>query len=280
MSTELTHSQVLELLPAYALGALEPEELLAVDDYMRQHPELRDRLHALEAAGAQLAYSVPDVPLPAQAKQRVLTQARADLAAAADPHTTAKPVITAAEPRHQRTPEAGRRPLLARLTSWAALGGAAVAIMLALYAGRVQAQLNDLNQQISTMHDLVVGLREQVRANQEVIGLLADQDVQLAGTANAPGTSAEFYLAGDRGTLVAHGLAPLPATQTYQLWLVIDGQPTPFGVFQAQPGQSTVLTVAVPPSARGFAIVDVSVEPAGGSQQITKETIVLRGAVS
>jgi anti-sigma-K factor RskA len=75
-------------------------------------------------------------------------------------------------------------------------------------------------------------------------------------------------------------LEELPATQTYQFWLVIDGRPTPFGAFQTQPDTPTVLTVAVPPSARSFAIAGVSIEPAGGSQQITKETVVLRGSVS
>ena len=80
--------------------------------------------------------------------------------------------------------------------------------------------------------------------------------------------------------LVVRGLQALPPTQTYQFWLVIDGTPTPFGVFQTQPNNPTVLSVTVPPSAQSFAIADVSIEPAGGSRQITKETVVLRGSVS
>jgi anti-sigma-K factor RskA len=281
MSTELTYSQVEELLPAYALGALEPEELLAVDTYVRRHPELEARLHALEEAAAQLAYAAPDAALPPHARQRMLTRARADMAAPVSSRRTNSPAPPepAAGPQLGKPP-ARRRFSLAGLSRWAAFGAAAAAVVLALYVGQVQAQLNNLNQQISTMHDTVVALSEQVRVNQEVIALLADRGVELAGTPQAPGASAEFYLAGDKGTLVARGLAPLPAVQTYQLWLVIDGKPTPFGVFQAQAGQSAVLTVVVPPSARGFAIVDVSIEPAGGSQQITKETIVLRGQVS
>jgi anti-sigma-K factor RskA len=282
MSIELTHNQVLELLPAYALGALESDEFLAVESYLQQHPELQARLHALEAAAAQLAFAAPEARLPADARQRILARARADLAPIVPvQHTNAHPANPPRSEQRSGQPAADRRRFqLTGLSRWAALGGAAIAILLALYVGRVQAQLNELNQQISTMHDLVIGLQEQLRGNQEVIGLLVDRDVQLAGTPQAPGASADFYVSGDRGTLVARGLGPLPATQTYQLWLVIDGHPTPFGIFQAQPGQPAVLTVAVPASARGFAIVDVSIEPAGGSQQITKETIVLRGAVS
>lgn len=285
MSVDLTHTEVLELLPAYVLGVLESDEFVAVAAYLQQHPELQAQLHALESLAAQLAYAAPEAQLPADARQRLLTRARADLApTAANQHTNnaqSVPMILPRSEQRSAQPAADRRRFrLAGFSRWAAFGGAAIAILLALYVGRVQAQLNELNQQIGTMHDMVVGLQEQLRGNQEVIALLVDRDVQLAGTPQSPGASADFYLAGDRGTLVARGLGPLPATQTYQLWLVIDGTPTPFGIFQAQPGQSAVLTVAVPASARGFAIVDVSIEPAGGSQKITKETIVLRGAVS
>jgi anti-sigma-K factor RskA len=280
MSAELTHNQVLELLPAYALGALDADEFIAVAAYLQQHPELQGRLHALEAAAAQLAYTAPEARLPADAKQRLLARARAASAStSAVQHTNTQPAA-AIPPRSDRPAADSRRFRLAGLSRWAAFGGATIAILLALYVGRVQAQLNDLNQQIGAMHDLVVGLQEQLRGNQEVIALLVDRDVQLAGTPQAPGASAVFYVSGDQGTLIARGLGPLPATQTYQLWLVIDGTPTPFGIFQVQPGQPAVLTIAVPARARDFAIVDVSIEPAGGSQQITKETIVLRGTVS
>jgi anti-sigma-K factor RskA len=282
MSVELTHEKVLELLPAYALGALELDEFAAVAAYLEQHPELQARLHALEASAAQLAYAAPEAQLPADARERLLGRARADLRPIRPvQHAHAQPAIPPHTRQHWVQPAADRRRFqLTGLRRWAAFGGAAIAILLALYIGRVQAQLNELNQQISTMHDVVVGLQEQLRGNQEVIALLVDRAVQLDGTPQAPGARADFYVSGDQGTLVARGLGPLPATQTYQLWLVIDGTPKPFGIFQAQPGQPAVLTVAVPASARGFAIVDVSIEPAGGSQQITKETIVLRGAVS
>ncbi|MEZ4728543.1 MAG: hypothetical protein R3E79_15525 [Caldilineaceae bacterium] len=40
MSNGLSYEQVVELLPAYTLGALEPDELLAVEDYLEQQRAL------------------------------------------------------------------------------------------------------------------------------------------------------------------------------------------------------------------------------------------------
>src|SRR5688572_27044407 len=77
---ELSYNQVLDLLPAYALGALEPEEMLAVDAYLNQHQELLIRLRNAEEAAAHLAHAAPPVPLPATAKARLMSRVQADLA--------------------------------------------------------------------------------------------------------------------------------------------------------------------------------------------------------
>jgi anti-sigma-K factor RskA len=79
MSDELTYSEVLDKLPAYALGALEPEEMLAVDAYIQKHEQLLDRLQESEQAAVQLAYLAPTVPLPSDAKERLMQRVRADL---------------------------------------------------------------------------------------------------------------------------------------------------------------------------------------------------------
>jgi anti-sigma-K factor RskA len=103
----------------------------------------------------------------------------------------------------------------------------------------------------------------------------------LGGTALAPGAQGAFYLSDDEGVVVLSGLEPLPADQTYQLWLVPpDGTPTSVGLLPVETGGLYTLTVAVPAELRNFAIVDVSIEQAGGSPAITKEAIVLRGVLN
>ncbi|MFN8487333.1 MAG: anti-sigma factor [Caldilineaceae bacterium] len=76
----LSDAEVNELLPGFVLGALEPDEMLAVAEYVNQHQELQARVAELEAATAQLAYTAPYAPLPARAKQQLLQRAQADAA--------------------------------------------------------------------------------------------------------------------------------------------------------------------------------------------------------
>lgn len=75
----LTRDEVLAALPGYVLDALEPDEKAAVEDYLRRHPELSDRVRDLDAAGAALAEAAPIHPLPETAKQRVMARVRADV---------------------------------------------------------------------------------------------------------------------------------------------------------------------------------------------------------
>ncbi|MBK9033006.1 MAG: cupin domain-containing protein [Myxococcales bacterium] len=66
-----------DLLPLYALGALDDDEVRAVDRALATEPALRDELAALELATAELATALPGVaPSPA---------VRARLLAAAEP---------------------------------------------------------------------------------------------------------------------------------------------------------------------------------------------------
>jgi anti-sigma-K factor RskA len=298
------------LLPAYVLGALDPNEMLAIDRYVQNDPMLLARVYELEQAASQLAHVAPSAPLPAAARERLLGRVQKDLkrpSSSADMRTTIQlPIEELNRPAHADTPTARpvpampparpperlRRDALAdwrsRLQQWlaglsrrAVLGATVAALLIGIYVGQLQIQLNRMSRELATIHSTVVTLEERAQENQQLLALLADRDVRLAGTSIAPqGASAAFYVQGDKGVLVVRGLEALPATQTYQFWLVIDGTPTPFGVFQAQPNQPTLLSVALPQSAQGFAIADVSIEPAGGSQQITKETVVLRGSVS
>ena len=76
----LTYDEVLELLPAYVLEALEPEEMLAVDDYINAHRTLLQRVDDSEQAVMFLAETAPAYPLPATVKTSLMARVEADLA--------------------------------------------------------------------------------------------------------------------------------------------------------------------------------------------------------
>ena len=165
MDTELTHNQVLELLPAYALGALEPEEMLAVDGYLNKNRTLLDRLHQAELVAAQMAHAVPDVPLPATAKNRLMARVRADLAtqnvAEMEASMTPQPAEpTWSGPQKRVTPPARSAGWLADLrrvfspiNGWAVATGCALValVVVSLYMSQVQAQLRQVNAQLDTV---------------------------------------------------------------------------------------------------------------------------------
>ncbi|MBI1880308.1 MAG: anti-sigma factor [Chloroflexi bacterium] len=344
MNAKLTYDQVLELLPAYVLGALEPEEMLAVDAYIQNNWLLLERLHQAELAAAQMAHAAPDAPLPTDTKEKLLARVHADLAtpAAVEPGVNVAP-----QPAELTRPAARKSAPAPNLSGgwwtglqlvfrsgklWAVATGCAVVALLGVifYLNQTQAQLRQVTAQLDTLGNKVsqlqqtnqnlqqqllasqgqmdqasadlntlktqvaqlqaantqlqqanATLQQQTQTDQELLALIAtvnpERTVQLPGTEEAPAASGTFYLGDDnQGLLVLSGLKPLPAEQTYELWLIPpEGQPEPAGLLAVKTDSPTWLTVSVPPEAQNFAAVGVSVEPAGGSPAPTGPIVLL-----
>ncbi len=287
MSAISNRSDVLELLPLYVLGALEPDEMVQVDAWVRRDQEVATRARELDQATAQLAYAAPDVSLPLDAKPRLLARVRADLDFSqleSIPLPAARPEPKRPRALDTRPPEPTRRKWFGRLEPWALAAGLAalLALLFALNLAQLQTQVALLQTQVAELGVANARLEEQLRLTQSQLAFYAgvDRTVVMQGTAQAPGARGVFYLKGGDGVAIVRGLTPLPSDKSYQLWLVPKGgTPTPVSLVMVQPDGTSLVSVPIPPSLREFAIVDVSIEPAGGSQNITKETIVLRGAL-
>jgi anti-sigma-K factor RskA len=78
------------------------------------------------------------------------------------------------------------------------------------------------------------------------------------------------------GTMVVTNMTSAPAGKTYEAWVIVDGKATPAGTFAA--GGKTVV-VRLRHSVPSGAIVAVTVEPMGGSQQPTARPIVTSAPV-
>lgn len=294
MSSELTYHQILELLPAYTIGALEPDEMLAVDAYLKDQQDLLSRLRQLEAATTQLAYVAPDTPLPANAKSQLMMRVQAEVA------ETSVTSVTAFQPapplRRPVAPESSLnwltrlRLTLRTFNPWAIATGCALLalILLAVYVSQLQSRLGQMSAQLDTLQTEINQLQitnnqlqQQQQADRQILALIAnttpERVLQLPGTAELPQASGIFYGSSDsQGVLVLHGLTPLPPDQTYQLWLIpADGPPESAGLLAVPAAGPTWLTVDVPSTVRNFAKVGVSLEPAGGSPVPTK--VVLLG---
>lgn len=305
MNSALDRNRVTELLPLYVIGALEAEEMLAIEAYLQQHPDWQERLAALEAVLAQIVQSVPTAPLPTDARTRLLARVQGDIASTtpvdarnAATQAGAQPPISYQHPlrrlrRRQSSPppppinspqwqRMGRATGVARL-GW--LAGAFSLLLTFLLLGLTllqQSRITALSAEVVRLRELNQQIEQQLEGQTQQLALFlaAERNVALVGTALAPEAQGAFYLSDAEGIVVLRGLTPLPADRTYQLWLVPpNGVPTSVAILPLQTLDLVAQTVLVPPALRNFAIVDVSIEQAGGSPAITKETIVLRGTI-
>jgi anti-sigma factor RsiW len=103
-SAGLSEGAVAEMLPAYVLGALEMDEMLAVDDFLAAHPALLVRVAELEATADQLALAAPEVEAPAAAKAGLMGRVQAD--------ASVRSMLSAMETAAMET--AAARPILAQ----------------------------------------------------------------------------------------------------------------------------------------------------------------------
>jgi hypothetical protein len=295
----LTREEILELLPAFVVGALDPDEMLAVDEYLQTHPEMMARLHELEVTAATLAYAAPPQPLPKPLLSKVMKRAQASLPPKSQPLTAAPARSTAGRVAPAQLAPQQREP--AGFGAWwrtrgafalSLAGTALLALVLAfalaqtvIQVDALRRQVMALNQQIvsiqsenSLLRDQNIRLQEELDANQSQLASLAGatEAIALGGTDAAPQASGMLFVNETQGTLVLHNLSGLEPSQTYQLWLIPpDGAPVPAGLLGQAGGPVETISLQLPSTLDGVAAVGVSVEPPGGSPAPTGPIVLL-----
>lgn len=196
----------LDLLTAYALGALEPEEVARVGELLEREPELRALLSELRATADVLPTSLPDVTLPPDLRQKVL-----DRAVGRTRVPTASPI---APVRRER----GLRGWLAGLGTLAAASAVAAAIALG--------QLGTLRSELERTR---AALATQIALNKQVATVAAAAPGAVALRGN---TGSGTVLRDPSGQiLLATNLPPSATGRVYQLWSTEGATPTSIGTF-------------------------------------------------
>lgn len=289
----LTNDDIMERLPAFVVGALDPDEMLAVEEYLHIHPELMARVHELELAAARLAYAAPPQSLPKGSYSKVMSRARASL-----PPMPQVPVTSVISMPSSPIPQMMyiSRPggWWHRQGPWVIGLGLAVAALLALailYRGSL-GEINTLRAQVQGLQGQVVAIQQQntelqntntrlqseldTRQNQIASIVGATQAVALAGIGADPKAHGTLYVNGDTGTLVMNNLDNLGEDKVYQLWLIpAQGAPISAGLVGRADQPVVTLTLPLPVSMDNIAAVGVSVEPPGGSQAPTGPIVLL-----
>lgn len=230
---------VLDLLPAYALGSLEADEALQVEDHLLSCWICRRESGAFQTIAEHLSLSVPPVNPPPELKERLMRSIQGPRA----PQPVPDPV--------------SRQSWLERLLPVWGLASLALIILLGVVSLALWQRVNLL--EIATSPG---GMR--------AVPLNATGEIS-----NATG----FVLVGAdgrNGALVVDGLPPLDEAHQYQLWLVREGTNTSGAVLSTDEQNYGGTRIRAPGSLLEYSAVAVTVEPTGGSPQPTGE-VVLEG---
>jgi anti-sigma-K factor RskA len=260
-----------ELLPAYALGALDGDDLRELEEHLAGGcEECRGQLALWEGDLETLAASIAPVEPSEITRSRVLKLAGG---AASAPSTAAAPAVSP-----DRVPAPARTPawlgiaalLLLGLAVWGLVGQA----RMAREVRRLAEERDGLSRQVAALSQEVSRIRTESQRAELALQVLAApgvQSVALAGLEAAPGAAGRTYVnPRSRDALFyAFGLPALPADKTYELWFIAGGKPVPAGTFAVDPrgtGSLRVDRVVDPGQIQAWA---VTVEPRGGVPQPT-----------
>jgi anti-sigma-K factor RskA len=232
--TYYEHIPFRENIPAYALGALDAEDAVALEAHLQTCPSCRDELAAYRAMSSNLLMGLPP-QMPSKALRRRL---QGQL-------PSAKKL---AQPRLNWS--------LSHVAAWIAI--------LSLLAVNVFSVL-----QVRALQNQQAQLMDQIQNGQMALVMLSYPNTE-SFPIKQENVSGSFLLDKEynHAVLILRGLTPLANDQTYQIWLIEpNGERTSAGLIQPQ----TDLPVVSAPirstqNLANFIGVGMTVEPAGGSE--------------
>ncbi|NET34658.1 MAG: anti-sigma factor [Cyanothece sp. SIO1E1] len=251
-------SGVLEL---YVIGQLTPREMREVEKMASEYPEVKKELTAIEQTLE--AYSMKNQTAP---KPSTFDKIKSEI-------QSSNPSSDNANSKSKGLP----------LWVGVLLGVIGVILAIAFFNARQQQQMLQIENQ-----ELNIALQECETINQEqadpnrpiaILRQNGTSTILLDGTDNNPDLQAAVYFnpLTQKSYLDPFQL-PAPAAGTqYQLWALIDGQPTDMGVFVLPEDGDTFIEVPYIAEADAFAI---TLEPEGGSENPTLDAMQVIGTRS
>lgn len=231
------NAHVLDMIPAYALGSLEPEEAAQVEQHLLSCLICRDESRAFEEVTGQLSFAAPVAAPSPELKDRLMGRLQSTQA-------SSRPRV-----------EAPARSWLERLMP--AWGLASLVLVLALGA-------------------LNLSLWQRFNERQAFTSPGGMRAVPLSATDAAPEATGFVLVSadGEEGAIVVDGLPQLDESQEYQLWLFRDGERTSGALFSTDESTYGGTRIRAPLSLMEYSSVGITIEPAGGSPQPTGERVL------
>ena len=241
-----------DLIDAYALGALEPDEVALVERHLPTCDACRALLEQARAVSDGLLLAVPAATPPASLRARILSRIHEE-SASQRPATQQAPAAPATTPPDSALPERPERP------------GRMGRLLRSLFGGEAP----DI--QDSAADTL---LRELLLDPAVTIRPIPATEAASHAAARFIGTPARH-----EGIVLARGLRPLDAAHAYQVWLLRGDQPQPNSLFAVDRAGRGIGIVRAGEAVLDFDALAITSEPAGGSPSPTG-AIVLAGALT
>lgn len=254
-------NKVRELVPLYALGALEPAELIAVEEHLDRCPDCAELARADLTTTMALASLAPPAEPPASLRYRVMAAAGAPMPDQTTPPQPAPMPAPAATGWH-------------RWSGWGLGVTGAVASVSLVLAGMVLALLLDVR---SDVGELQASLQA---SNDELVELMVNQQdsglatampwgipMTLQSTEEAPRARGMLITSQDRtwGVLYSLGLEPQQDEMAYQVWFITDGLRLSGGVFSVDDTGYGEIYLRFPAELDEITGIGVTEEPMEGS---------------
>jgi hypothetical protein len=240
MGRELTPTELHELLGAYALDALDGDELIQVEEWLERSPEARDEVAALRETVALLAYGGAEAP--------PTLWSRIEESLGEEPPAFVLPLAPAPTLARSRR----RSSVALRVTAALAVASAVAAGVTAVVVSDKMSRQDDrLSQVAAGMEHASVRHAAEVAANDphaRHVQLVSDDESMSADVAVMPN---------GEGYLIGHGVPQLPKGRTYQLWAMTGDAISSRVISAGVLGRSfDVAAFRAPASAHGFMITD------------------------
>ncbi len=243
--SELNCAPFIENIPAYALGALDGDDLRALQSHLKTCANCQQELIAFTSVAEGLLLATPPQTPPAALRSRLREQ------------------LPSRQPVTQKTTRPRR--------SWSMFPAAwaFTAALMVFFAAGTLFQFQALQRQQAQLSARLV-------ANQTALAMLAYPDTQTLPFMNA-GISGSLLLDQDRNVaaLVAWDLPQLEKNQTYQAWLIDpQGGRSSAGIFRPETELPFTSLAILPQADLGnYVGLGVTIEPLGGSDQPTGERV-------
>ena len=236
----MDHKAIEGLLPAYALGAADPDESRTVEAHLAACATCRGLLTEYRELSGDLLFAAPPMAAPSGVTERMRQRL--------------EPACYEAAPRAWWT----------RLRGAFLVPALAAAVLLLVvtnlfWFGRV----NHLDRKVTEQASLVASL-----ANAPATALRAE--------ASAPYAQGVVYTStgGQAALLCVYGMPALPSDKAYQLWLIKDGKRESGGVFQVSDKGFGFLMVKPAHPLTDYSSVGITAEPIGGSPAPTSPRVL------